>query len=99
MKKYYIIVLLALLAIFIGCYAAFEDFNYEVDMLVFHILDKGDGLYCSPNRCVDIIHDYSTLYHESMSYMKLYGPEDPGRPSANYKWDSTLHAYIKFIKW
>ena len=98
MKKI-LVIILTLVVMFVIAYFSIGEFNYFIDMNLFHIYDKGDGLYCSPNRCVDIVHNYTDLYHMSVDYMKLYGPEDPGRPSANYKWDSTLHAYIKFIKW
>ena len=98
MKKL-VFVILALVAVFVVAYFSVGEFNYSVDMELFHVFDKGDGLYCSPHRCVDIIHDYTDLYHMSVDYMKLYGPEDPGRPSANYKYNDILHAYIKDVKW
>ena len=98
-KLVIIIIILALVAVFVIVYFSVDEVNYNVDMTLFHIFDKGDGLYCSPHRCVDLIHSYNDLYHYSMNYMKLYGPEDPGRPSANYQYNNVLHAYVKNIKW
>lgn len=97
MKKFFV-VLLAAIAAFIITYFSVGEVNYNVDMFLIHTLDRGDGVYCTPHRCADMIHEYVDLMHISEEYMKVYGPNDPGRPSKNYKRDSYLNAYVRWFK-
>lgn len=97
MKKFFVI-LLAAIAAFIVAYFSVGEVNYNVDMFVIHTLDRGDGVYCTPHRCADMIHEYVDLMHESEKYAQEYGVNDPGRPVANYRYDSYLNAYVKWFK-
>lgn len=97
MKKFFII-LLAAIAVFIVAYFSVGEVNYNIDMFIIHTLDRGDGVYCTPHRCADMIHEYVDLMHKSEIYAKEYGANDPGRPCAKYKYDSYLNAYVRWFK-
>ena len=97
MKKFFI-VLLAVIAAFIVAYWSVGEINYNVDMFLIHTLDRGDGVYCTPHRCADMIHEYVDLIHISNEYAEKYGANDPGRPTANYKYNSYLNAYVRWFK-
>ena len=97
MKKL-LFVLMALVAMFVIAYWSIGDINYDVDRFLIHTFDKGDGVYCTPFRCVDLIHSYGDLYHLSMEYAETYGPYDPYRPRLVYSYDSYFNAYVKYFK-
>lgn len=97
MKKI-LFVLMALMAVFIAAYYWVGDVNYNVDMFLIHSLDNGDGVYCTTYRCAELIHEHADLWHRSEDYMKVYGPNDPGRPSKLFKYDNYLNAYVRWFK-
>ena len=97
MKKV-LFVLMALVAVFIATYNSVGEVNYNVDMFLIHSLDKGDGVYCTTYRCAELIHEHADLWHRSEEYCEKYGPNDPGRPTAKFKYNSYLNAYVRWFK-
>lgn len=100
MKKFFI-VLLAVLAVFIGYIVLFntnDDVWYETHVQVIRIFGKQDGMYClTPYTCISVIHEATDLWHMSEEYADQYGSYDPGRPSLLYKYNSDMKAYVRWI--
>ena len=100
MKKFFIVVL-AILAVFVGYIVLFninDDVWYETHVQMIGLFGKQDGIYClTPYTCMDVIHDSLDLWHMSMEYADKYGSSDPGRPNLLYEYNSDMKVYIRWL--
>ena len=95
-----LMVLLAVIAAFVILFNVNDDVWYETHVQVIRVLGKEDGLYClTPYTCVGVIHEYENLYNANQAYIDEYGYNAPGRPMHEYKYNSDMHAYVRWYNY
>lgn len=96
----FIVVLLAVLAVFVIVFNVNDDVWYETHVLLVRIFAHEDGLYCiTPYTCIGVIHEYEDIYKANMTYMDEYGVNAPGRPGELYSYNPDMHAYIRWYSY
>ena len=92
-----IVILFAVIAAFIGLFNISDDVWYETHVQAIRIFGKEDGIIClTPYTCVGVIHEYVDLYNANQAYIDEYGRYAPGRPMHEYKYNSDIHAYVRW---
>lgn len=93
----FLLILAGIVVISIIAFNVSDDIWYEAHVQAVRIFGKEDGIIClTPYTCVEVIHDYNTLYNLQMEYIENYGAYAPNRPIELYRYNTDMHAYVRW---